>query len=502
MSYLDNKTIGIYIGIAFCPTKCTYCSFPAYLKTGKYNERYNEYFNSLIVEIKEMGKLISETGLKVNTIYIGGGTPSILSNEEIDEMLKCVNENIDMKNIKEFTFEAGRIDTINKEKLETMKKWNIDRISINPQSFNERTLKLVNRYHKREKFDEVFEDAKQLGFIINMDLIIGLPEESTKDVLHTLNELNKYDIENLTIHNLAIKKASKLQKESYEHENNLDYKVIHEKIENVVNAKDLNAYYMYRQKNSFVWGENVGYSKIGLESIYNIEMIYKKREVVKDVSLSMEKGEIVGLLGPNGAGKTTTFYMITGIIQPNHGTVLYNGENITSAPMYERARLGLGYLPQEASVFRNMTVEENILAVLEMRKIPKEERIKITSNLIEEFKLSHVAKNLGYSLSGGERRRVEIARTISTNPDFMLLDEPFAGVDPIAVEDIQNIIIKLKERGLGILITDHNVRETLRITERAYIMAEGSILISGTSDQIANDERARKVYLGDNFKLD
>jgi oxygen-independent coproporphyrinogen-3 oxidase len=243
----------------------------------------------LIVEIKEMGKLISETGLKVNTIYIGGGTPSILSNEEIDEMLKCVNENIDMKNIKEFTFEAGRIDTINKEKLETMKKWNIDRISINPQSFNERTLKLVNRYHKREKFDEVFEDAKQLGFIINMDLIIGLPEESTKDVLHTLNELNKYDIENLTIHNLAIKKASKLQKESYEHENNLDYKVIHEKIENVVNAKDLNAYYMYRQKNSFVWGENVGYSKIGLESIYNIEMIEENKTIIGIGAGSMTK---------------------------------------------------------------------------------------------------------------------------------------------------------------------------------------------------------------------
>ena len=241
--------------------------------------------------------------------------------------------------------------------------------------------------------------------------------------------------------------------------------------------------------------------KVSIEAS-NLKKIYKKREVVKDVSLSMEKGEIVGLLGPNGAGKTTTFYMITGIIQPNHGTVLYNGENITSAPMYERARLGLGYLPQEASVFRNMTVEENILAVLEMRKIPKEERIKITSNLIEEFKLSHVAKNLGYSLSGGERRRVEIARTISTNPDFMLLDEPFAGVDPIAVEDIQNIIIKLKERGLGILITDHNVRETLRITERAYIMAEGSILIYETSNQKKNNERARKVYLGDNFKLD
>ncbi len=241
--------------------------------------------------------------------------------------------------------------------------------------------------------------------------------------------------------------------------------------------------------------------KISIEAS-NLKKIYKKREVVKDVSLSMEKGEIVGLLGPNGAGKTTTFYMITGIIQPNYGMVLYNGENITTSPMFKRARLGLGYLPQEASVFRNMTVEDNILSVLEMRRIPKSERISITNNLIEEFKLSHVAKNLGYSLSGGERRRVEIARTISTNPDFILLDEPFAGVDPIAVEDIQNIIIKLQERGLGILITDHNVRVTLRITERAYIMAEGSILISGTSDQIANDERARKVYLGDNFKLD
>ena len=280
MPYLDNKTIGIYIGIAFCPTKCTYCSFPAYLKTGKYNERYNEYFDSLIVEISEMGKLISEMGLKVNTIYIGGGTPSILSNDQIDEMLKCVNENIDMKNIKEFTFEAGRIDTISKEKMETMKKWNIDRISINPQSFNERTLKLVNRYHKQEKFDEVFEDAKQLGFIINMDLIIGLPEESTEDILHTLNELNKYDIENLTIHNLAIKKASKLQKESYEHENNLDYKIIHAKIENIVSEKDLNPYYMYRQKNSFVWGENIGYSKIGQESIYNIEMIEENKMII------------------------------------------------------------------------------------------------------------------------------------------------------------------------------------------------------------------------------
>lgn len=240
--------------------------------------------------------------------------------------------------------------------------------------------------------------------------------------------------------------------------------------------------------------------KISIEAD-GMQKIYKNRIVVKDVSLSMEKGEVVGLLGPNGAGKTTTFYMITGIVKPNRGRVTYNGEDVTNYPMYKRARLGLGYLPQEASIFRNLTVEENIVSVLEMRGIPKKERINKMNSLIEEFKLSHVAKNLGYSLSGGERRRVEIARTISTNPDFILLDEPFAGVDPIAVEDIQNIIIQLKEKGLGILITDHNVRETLRITERAYIMAEGNILISGTGEEIANNKTARKVYLGDNFKL-
>ena len=245
----------------------------------------------------------------------------------------------------------------------------------------------------------------------------------------------------------------------------------------------------------------MAYRTISIEA-NNLKKIYKKREVVKDVDLVVKKGEVVGLLGPNGAGKTTTFYMITGIIRPNQGTVKYNDENITDYPMYKRARLGLGYLPQEASVFRNLTVEENILSVLEMRGVAKKERVKIKDGLIEEFKLSHVSKNLGYSLSGGERRRVEIARTISTDPDFILLDEPFAGVDPIAVEDIQNIIIHLKDRGLGILITDHNVRETLKITERAYIMAEGQILISGTSDEIANDEVAKKVYLGGNFKLD
>lgn len=229
---------------------------------------------------------------------------------------------------------------------------------------------------------------------------------------------------------------------------------------------------------------------------------YKKRQVVKDVSLKVKKGEIVGLLGPNGAGKTTTFYMITGIIKPDSGKVYCNDDDISTFPMYKRANLGIGYLAQEASVFRNLTVEDNIYAVLEMKNLPKEEQTKKVEELLKEFKLSHIAKSYGYSLSGGERRRVEIARTIANNPDFILLDEPFAGVDPIAVEDIQEIIKYLKERGLGILITDHSVRETLRITDRAYIMAEGEVLISGTPEEIAENETARRVYLGENFKLD
>lgn len=229
---------------------------------------------------------------------------------------------------------------------------------------------------------------------------------------------------------------------------------------------------------------------------------YKKRQVVKDVSLKVKKGEIVGLLGPNGAGKTTTFYMITGIIKPDSGKVYCNDDDISTFPMYKRANLGIGYLAQEASVFRNLTVEDNIYAVLEMKNLSKEQQDKIVTELLKEFKLSHIAKSYGYSLSGGERRRVEIARTIANNPDFILLDEPFAGVDPIAVEDIQDIIRYLKERGLGILITDHSVRETLRITDRAYIMAEGEVLISGTPEEIAQNEVARKVYLGENFKLD
>jgi len=229
---------------------------------------------------------------------------------------------------------------------------------------------------------------------------------------------------------------------------------------------------------------------------------YKKRRVVNKISLEVHKGEIVGLLGPNGAGKTTTFYMITGIVKPESGKVFFNEQDITDYPMYKRANMGIGYLAQEPSIFRDLSVEDNILAILEMRKINKEERIKIKNDLLEEFKLTHVEKSMGYSLSGGERRRVEIARTIANNPDFILLDEPFAGVDPIAVEDIQEIIRYLKKRGLGILITDHSVRETLGITDRAYVMAQGELLISGTPEEIANDERARKVYLGEGFKLD
>ncbi len=236
-------------------------------------------------------------------------------------------------------------------------------------------------------------------------------------------------------------------------------------------------------------------------SATNLSKSYKKRRVVSNVSLEVSKGQIVGLLGPNGAGKTTTFYMIVGIVKPEAGIVKYNDMDITKYPMYKRARLGIGYLAQEASVFRNMTVEDNIRAVLELKKLNKIEIKNRMDELLEEFKVTHVAKSYGYALSGGERRRVEIARALANDPDFILLDEPFAGVDPIAVEDIQNIVLYLKEKGLGILITDHNVKETLSITERAYIMAEGEVLIQGTSEEIANNEVARKVYLGEKFQL-
>ena len=237
-------------------------------------------------------------------------------------------------------------------------------------------------------------------------------------------------------------------------------------------------------------------------SANNLVKAYKGRKVVDRVSLEVNKGEIVGLLGPNGAGKTTTFYMITGIVRPDDGEVLCGEEDITNLPMYKRADMGIGYLAQEPSVFRNLTVEENIEVVLEMKGISKKEQRETVHRLLEEFKLTHVRDSLGYALSGGERRRIEIARTIANNPSFILLDEPFAGVDPIAVEDIQNIIRHLKKRGLGILITDHNVRETLSITDRSYVMQKGKVLIEGTPYEIANDPLAKKVYLGEKFRLD
>ena len=278
--YLDKDTIGIYIGIAFCPTKCTYCSFPAYLLKGKYAERYDEYIDSIYREIREIGKLTQELNLKINTIYIGGGTPSILSAEEIEKLLKTVKENYNLDYLKEFTFEAGRIDTLNKRKLQIIKNYGVNKISINPQSFNEKTLKLVNRYHNQKQFDSVYEMAKNLGLEINMDLILGLPQETTEDILHTMNEISRYDMENLTIHNLAIKNASRLNKENYSHEDVLDYEKIYEKIENVTENKGLFPYYMYRQKNSFQWGENLGYSTFGSESIYNIEMIEENKTII------------------------------------------------------------------------------------------------------------------------------------------------------------------------------------------------------------------------------
>ncbi|MFD2034246.1 LPS export ABC transporter ATP-binding protein [Belliella marina] len=233
----------------------------------------------------------------------------------------------------------------------------------------------------------------------------------------------------------------------------------------------------------------------------NLVKVYKSRKVVNDISVEVKQGEIVGLLGPNGAGKTTSFYMIVGLVQPNEGQIFLEDKNITSLPMYKRAQLGIGYLAQEASVFRKLSVEENIMAVLEMTKLKKAERKEKVESLLEEFSLTHVRKNLGMVLSGGERRRTEIARALAVDPKFVLLDEPFAGVDPIAVEEIQTIVAKLKNKNIGILITDHNVNETLSITDRAYLMFEGKLLKAGSAEELAADEQVRKVYLGQNFEL-
>ncbi|MCA4895315.1 MAG: LPS export ABC transporter ATP-binding protein [Cytophagales bacterium] len=233
----------------------------------------------------------------------------------------------------------------------------------------------------------------------------------------------------------------------------------------------------------------------------NLLKKYKKRTVVNNVSVQVSQGEIVGLLGPNGAGKTTSFYMIVGLIKPNEGNIFLNDENITELPMYQRAKRGIGYLAQEASVFRTLSVEENILAPLEMREMSKKDRLEKVETLLEEFSLTHVRKNLGMVLSGGERRRTEIARALAVDPSFVLLDEPFAGVDPIAVEEIQGIVSKLKKRNIGIIISDHNVDETLAITDRAYLMVEGKLFKAGTAQELADDPLVRKVYLGQNFQL-
>ena len=232
-----------------------------------------------------------------------------------------------------------------------------------------------------------------------------------------------------------------------------------------------------------------------------LQKSYKGRTVVNNVSVTVKQGEIVGLLGPNGAGKTTTFYMVVGLIKPDEGTVFLNEEDITKLPMYKRAQMGIGYLPQEASVFRSLSVEDNILAVLEMTKLSKEERLLKLESLLDEFNLQLVRKNNGDSLSGGERRRTEIARALAVDPKFILLDEPFAGVDPIAVEDIQMVVAKLKTKNIGILITDHNVNETLSICDSAYLLIEGKIFKHGTAEELAEDEDVRRLYLGTNFTL-
>jgi lipopolysaccharide export system ATP-binding protein len=234
---------------------------------------------------------------------------------------------------------------------------------------------------------------------------------------------------------------------------------------------------------------------------HNLVKKYKNRRVVDQVSVEVEQGEIVGLLGPNGAGKTTTFYMIVGLINPYEGNIMLDDNDITREPVYKRARMGIGYLAQEASVFRKLSVEDNIRAVLEMSELSRADQRERVESLLGEFGLQRIRKSLGIQLSGGERRRTEIARALALNPNFILLDEPFAGVDPIAVEDIQEIVSKLKNKDIGILITDHNVHETLAITDRAYLMFEGAILKAGTASELAEDEQVRKVYLGQNFEL-
>ena len=279
LELLDKEHINLYLGIPFCPTKCKYCSFASYEIGGGVGRFYNDFVEALLKEIQIIGDFLKTYNKKVSSIYFGGGTPSTLTEIDLERVLKKLLENIDMSDVKEFTFEAGREDSLNIEKLEIMKKYSVDRISLNPQSFNLETLKRVNRRFNRENFDLIFNEAKKLGFIINMDLIIGLPEETTEEILDTLAQLNAYDIDNLTIHCLAFKRASKLFKESQER-NSIDRALIEEHIQEIVKEKKMKPYYMYRQKNIIEWGENIGYSKEGKESIFNIEMIEENQNTM------------------------------------------------------------------------------------------------------------------------------------------------------------------------------------------------------------------------------
>ncbi len=272
LEYLNRKHINVYVGIPYCPTKCRYCSFASYEFRGKQGEAYAEFVETLLEEIDLTGKLFEELNMPLESIYIGGGTPTTLNEKDLERVLKDLREKLDLSKIREFTVEAGRIDTLNSEKLAIMKKYGVDRISINPQTFNEKILKELNRYFDKDLFDKIYKEAKELGFIINMDLIVGLPNEGTKDILYTLDKVSEYDIDNLTIHVLALKKASTLFREGHIHED-VDYELISNKIKEICNKNELYPYYMYRQKNSLDWGENVGYSKLGKESIFNIEMI-------------------------------------------------------------------------------------------------------------------------------------------------------------------------------------------------------------------------------------
>lgn len=279
LEFLNREYINLYIGVPFCPTKCKYCSFASYEINGGAGRYYKGFVETLLEEIEMAGKFLKDEGYKIESIYIGGGTPSTLTEEDLEKVLRKVNENIDMTYLKEFTFEAGREDSLTEKKLELVKQYGADRISLNPQTFNEETLRKVNRNFNRENFDKYFKIAKEMGFIINMDLIIGLPDEATEDVLHTLDEIEKYDIENLTVHSLAFKRASKLFKEDKSRKE-LDREIIEKRIRELTEKKQMKPYYMYRQKNIMEWGENVGYAKEGKESVFNIEMIEENQSTM------------------------------------------------------------------------------------------------------------------------------------------------------------------------------------------------------------------------------